>query len=171
MSDYPKKIHECFKRTLIFESGKKLARPVAICFFHNFSSESNCAGTREASPEEQREFKELYSYYPNGSRCASCPFLKSGEYISDALRIFKTFGMLCLQETCDASERLKSNFLCSCIDGFLRPLIDKVKLRCYLTFGDSEKRMATNKLNEMDFNQVFNLIEKMEMFCKENNIK
>ena len=97
MSDYPKNIHECIKRTLLFSSGKKI-NPVSICFVNNYLQESPCLGTSTITEEEQREIMPLINSLPNGSRCLSCPFLKHGEYISDILRIIKTFGLICTQD-------------------------------------------------------------------------
>lgn len=169
MSDYPKKIHECFKRTLLFGSGKKI-KPVVFCFGNNTFLDSNiCNGAIEASPEDEREYRERFVYYPNGSRCASCPFLKSSEYTSDALKVLKICGAMCFQEV--GNERRKDIFTSLCRDGFLVPLLDRVKARCYLTFNDSDRRMIYDKIMRMNFEQMFTLIEKIDAFCKENNIK
>ena len=170
MSDYPKKIHECFKRTLLFGSGKKV-RPMALCFVNNFFQDSPCAGTREASDEEMRENNQLYASYPNGSRCASCPFLKSGEYVSDILRELKTFGLFCAQDNSEVGERRKGYFNCLCMDYFFQPLLDRTKSRCYLTFDETDKRNAWNMLHKLDFDGLIRLIDDIENFCKANDIK
>ena len=171
MSDYPKKIHECFKRTLVFGSGKKV-RPFSLCFASGYAYEAVCEGTSEASSEEQRENRELYGSFPNGSRCASCPFLKSGEYVSDALRILRTYGLLIFQEASgEGAERKKSVFVSSCLDGFFMPLLDRVRARCYLTFDEMDRKTVINKLHDMDFKEMFELVEKLNIFCKENDIK
>ena len=170
MSDYPKKIHECFKRTLTFSSGKKI-KPVAVCFANSFFLESPCSGTTTASEEDQRENRDLYCNFPNDSRCASCPFLKYGEYISDALRVLKTFGIFCTQDNTDVGESRKRYFYNVCIDYLFAPLLDRVKSRCYLTFDDVDKKTTIKTLRNMDFNSMLRLIDEMEKFCKENNIK
>lgn len=165
-----RKIHECIKRTLIFSSGKKI-KPVALCFANNFFLDSPCSGTTSASEEEHRENRELYGFFPNDSRCASCPFIKYGEYISDALRILKTFGLCCIQENSEVSEGRKRYFYSTCLDYFFQPLLDKVKSRCYLTFEESDRKYVINELHNMNFDKMLCLIGEMETFCKENNIK
>ena len=170
MSDYPKKIHECIKRTLLFESGKEV-RPVSLCFIQEYLLESMCTGTSEALAEEQRENSELFSYYPNGSRCSTCPFLKSGMYVSDILRVLKTFGTLSLQDTGNTAERRKNYFMSKCVEGFLVPLLNRTRARCYLTFSDSDKRAARQEISDMNFNDMLKLIIEIYDFCKENNIK
>lgn len=170
MSDYPKKIHECFKRTLIFTSGNKI-KPVAFCFVNGFFQDSPCSGTVPANEDDQRENRELYRYFPNESRCSSCPFLKCGEYVSDALRSLKSFGVFCAQDDTDIGESRKRYFWNTCIDNFFSQLLDKVKNRCYLTFTEEDKRWVLNTLHGMSFEELVGLVDKMENFCKENNIK
>ena len=172
MSDYPKNIHECIKRTLIFSSGKKID-PISICFVNNYLQDSPCSGTSSLSEEEQREIISLVNNMPNGSRCLSCPFLKVGEYVSDALRMIKTFGLVCAQDKGDMNSvaEMRKSYFCSCVERFLRRILDKVRIRCYLTFSESDKKNMIYKINEMSFNELFHIIDEMEKFCKENNIK
>lgn len=165
MSDYPKKIHECFKRTLLFESGKKVT-PFSMCFTTYFSCKHIylCNGTTEETSSERTE---LIESYPNGSRCGSCPFLKCGEYNSDIIKNLKTVGLISSQSEFSNSTYI---FRDACVM-YLRKLAERVKERCYLTFTNDDKRFVINSIQDMDFEQVLNLIIKMDEFCKENNIK
>lgn len=164
MSDYPKKIHECFKRTLMFESGKKI-QPVSFCLATHLTTNGDtlCQGTTEIANVERFSF-------PNGSRCLTCPFLKSDEYISDALKTLRTLGLIYAQDNqIMASHRACYNDVCK--ELFLKPLVMKVRARCYLTFTDDDKRSVYNRICDLDFTQTFNLIDKMYTFTQENNIK
>lgn len=165
MSDYPKKIHECFKRTLMFESGKKIQPTIFCLAVHLSNGDTMCQGTSEIANSE------LSYNLPNGSRCLTCPFLKRDEYISDALKTLRTLGLLYSQ---DNNQQMSSHKMCYvdvCKEMFLKPFVSKVRARCYLTFTDEDKRSVFNRFCDFDFDDTFNLINKMYDFVQENNIK
>ena len=166
-----KKIHECIKRTLVFESGKPF-KPLSFCFVNDYGIENTCSGAREAQEEEIRENRNFkFTNLPSDSRCMSCPFLKQEFFISDILKLVRDNLLIHLQNYSANEERSLLYLTGISIDRFFNPLLEKVKQRCYLTFTESDRRVANTKLREMDARQLFELVDSMEKFCKENNIK
>ena len=166
-----KKIHECIKRTLIFESGKPF-KPLSFCFVNVYDVDNVCSGTQPAQEEEVRENRDFrFNCLPNDSRCVSCPFLKQEFFVSDILKLIRDNLLINFQNNSLDEERTLSYLISIIDDRFFSVLFEKVKQRCYLTFTESDRRTAFAKIHAMSAQQIFELIDSMEKFCKENNIK
>ena len=165
-----KKINECVKRTLIYNSGKKIKRPVNFCSIQDTLLDNRCQSNvnPESAPGEDSAANERGLNLD----CYGCPFMKSYIYASDALLGLKTRMALSYN---DGGMPAPSGYAparaSSCAMQFLMNLLSLVRERCYLTFTNSMLNDAQNQVQCLNYTDLYQLISNIYEFCKENNIK
>lgn len=166
MDSVTKRRHECIKRFLIFNSGKKLKNPIHSCFVRNFRLEDN--NCRSNSNSEERAFNGN-----NDSQCYGCTFSKCFYYFSDALKFYKSMLVIAVSEENFAREgySMLYDWVRSDAIELLRNMLASTQSMCYLTFKDKDKRDLTEYIMDIQPNEFIKLLSDMCDFCNENNIK
>lgn len=163
-----KKINECVKRALLYNSGKKLDHPLTGCFVNNSELENRCNGSYNPIriPGEERIANDMGL----DSNCFGCAFSKSAYYVSDALRYCKSMFALSAQNSDNFSVTKRYDFA-GRANNIIIMILNIARKMCYLTFSDAMYNSATRYINGLDENDYYDIIVKIHDFCKENNIK
>lgn len=162
MDSTTKRQHECIKRFLTFNSGKKLDVTISYCFLRGRNLENNSCDRNSNHEERCRIDDPVMS-----NKCYGCTFSKKIYYVSDALAYIKSLLLLGISEnntliTDNAREEAYK---------FLANLFNSVQKMCYLTFKEDDRILLTRKINNFSANQYIKLLSDMSDFCSENNIK
>lgn len=162
-----KKINECVKRTLIYNSGKKIKRPVNFCSIQDALLDNRCQSN--VNPETAPGEDTAASERGLNLDCYGCPFMKSYIYVSDALLGLKT--RMALSYNDGTPTTFIASRSSSCAMQFLMSLLSTTRERCYLTFTNSMLNDAQNEIQRLNYMNLYQLISDIYEFCKENNIK
>lgn len=169
MDNRERKFHECIKRTLFFDNGKKIA-PVCFCMTNNSGLDNMCYGSSESVMSSDPEYREVQNYV-SGRSCIGCAFSRIKYYFSDAVRMLKSLGLSAMQKEMTTGCGYKDYIRSVILNNLLFPLFDKVKARCYLTVSDSDYKYFRNKVGDYSYNDLVKLVVELDKFCDENGIK
>lgn len=170
MTDRERKFHECAKRTLILENGKKIV-PVFLCVANNVGLEDSCRGSDGSIQSSDPEYKENgLEGIISGRNCLGCPFSRINYYFGEALHFMKDFFIVARKNK-DLPPALEDTVRSNIIVRLLFPLVAKVRARCYLTLTDRDCDYIRSKIESYTNVELIKLLSDIENFCKENNIK
>ena len=165
MDSTTKRRHECIKRFLIFNSGKKLRNPVHSCFLRNAALEEK--GCNKNSNREEKERAQI------GDNCYGCAFNKTFYYFSDAIKYYKSMLLSTMNEPMFIQEGYSNSY-----DWVRNDIIELFKIMlvltqsmCYLTFKEGDRRALIDVICVMSPNELIKLVSDVCDFCNENNIK
>lgn len=170
-----RKVNEAIKRTLIYNSGKKISHS-GICLMQFFGCDSQLcisSSNPEVSPLEERETRE----HNISHSCYGCPFLKRATSIFEQIILYKSilaFGYITTEDGQSPFVSLGSNsksFSTTEVRNALCDFLLTVKESCYLTFNEKLLKEASYEVSTMSPYQLYFALCNMENFCKENNIK
>lgn len=170
MTDREKKFHECAKRTLIFDNGKKIL-PVFLCMVDGMNFDNACYGSDGNILSSDPELREnALETVINGRSCIGCPFCRINYYFGEAVHFFKD-ALLAARRNKDAYPQLENVLKSRVVLGLLFPLVAKVKTRCYLSLTERDCNSIKDSIEGLSADQILKLLIDIEAFCKENNIK
>ena len=170
MTDRETKFHECVKRTLLLDNGKKIS-PAFMCIANNAGLENPCHGSDGNIPSSDPEYKENgLEGLISGRNCLGCPFCRIFYYFGEAVHFFKDCFIVAKK-----NEEMYPTFIDTVrtrvIIGLFLPLIAKVRMRCYLTLTERECEHFRDKIEACSITELIKLLTDIEIFCKENNIR
>jgi len=164
-----KKINECVKRTLIYNSGKKLKQPFAFCFVSNAPFDNRCQGN--VNPDRAPGEMNLAQERGVDSNCFGCAFQKSFVYVSEALEALKARYALSTQTSAGVESYFNNSRAYQSSINFVDNLLALTRATCYLTFNASMHEDSREALRLLRTSEMYDLITELYNFCKENNIK
>lgn len=163
-----KKINECVKRALIYNSGRKMKLPKSFCFLNNAEIENQCSGN--INPDRLPGEQSAVEASRLDSCCFGCAFYKSFFYISDLIAFYKDSIALSLQSS---SPFLKSQYgtMINKTKALFEEILSLTRTSCYLTFNTNLYNSAVKELSMLTPDKYYEMLTKIYDFCKENNIK
>lgn len=164
-----KKVNECVKRTLIYNSGKKLKQPLTFCFVSNAPFDNRCQGN--VNPDRAPGELNLAQERGADSNCFGCAFQKSFVYVSEALGALKARYALSAQTSAGVESYFNSSRTYQNSMNFVDNLLALTRATCYLTFNASMYEESKETLRLLRTSEMYDLITELYNFCKENNIK